>query len=247
MAAVNSVPGHPALLQTAHRPWPLPTVPWAWRQVWLDLAFIHFVADADELRRMLPPMVELDLFEGEAWVGIVPFRMEGVTKRGWPAPALISNFAEINVRTYVTNGGKPGVWFFSLDVVNPLVVWAARRFFHLPYHRAKIEMKVTDCGWRYSLHRGSREFDATYSGGDPAPSSAGDFPFWATERYCLYSAAPDGRCFRAEVQHAKWPLQTANLDLRTNTMCPFGLGERHPGILFSPRLDVVVWPLEQIN
>ncbi len=180
---------HPAFAQTDHRPWPVPDRPWAWRQSWLDLAFIHFEANPAELRRRIPGGLELELFEGRAWVGIVPFRMEGVTKRGWPAPASICDFPEINVRTYVTDGRKPGA---------------------------------------------------------PAPARPGSFCHWATERYCLYSATAGGRCYRAEVQHSQWPLQEARLEMKTNTLADFQLGPRHPTVLFSRKIEVVLWPLEPV-
>jgi uncharacterized protein YqjF (DUF2071 family) len=113
---------------------------------WLDLAFIHFEADAAELRKLLPVGVELDLYEGKAWIGIVPFRMEGVTRRGWPAPAWLCDFPEINVRTYVTAEGKRGVWFLSLDATNPLAVWTARTFFYAPYFTARVALTETPPG-----------------------------------------------------------------------------------------------------
>lgn len=244
---MSSELGNAALVQIDHRPWPLPSSQWSWQQAWLDLLFIHYEADADLLRRILPPSLELDLFDGKAWVGIVPFRMEGVTKRGWPAPAWLCDFPEINVRTYVRYGGKSGVWFLSLDVVNPLVATFARTFFHLPYFSARMSVKNLDCGCRYSVQRGENRFEAVFSGGAPAPSVVGSFAHWASERYCLYSADSVGRLFRAEVQHPKWPLQEASLDLRENTMSALPLGPKHPEVYLSPRVDVVIWPLQPVG
>lgn len=246
MAAVKSGPADPALAQTAHRPWPMPETPWAWRQAWLDLLFIHYEVDAGLLRHVLPDGLELELFEGKAWVGVVPFRMEGVAKRDWPAPAWLCDFAEINVRTYVRHAGKAGVWFLSLDVMNPLVAGFARTFFHLPYFSALMAVKKQGEVVNYSVRRGERRFDAGFSGEAPAPSSPGSFAYWATERYCLYSVNRAGRLFRAEVQHPKWPLQVARLDLRADTMSALPLGAMRPEAYFSPRVDVVIWPLEQV-
>jgi uncharacterized protein YqjF (DUF2071 family) len=238
---------HPAFSQTDHRPWPLPGKAWSWQQVWLDLVFIHFEADAGELKRQLPHGLELELFEGKAWIGIVPFRMEGVTKRGWPAPAFTSDFPEINVRTYVTDGKKPGVWFLSLDAGNRLAVTMARVFFHLPYFHAR--MSATEDAGRYhcASRRTGHEFVANYRPGEMADSRPGSFAHWATARYCLYAQAAAGALYRGEIQHPAWPLQQAEIEIQTNTLADVKLGAMHPAVLFSKRVDVVVWPLERIN
>ena len=215
---------------------------------WLDLTFIHFEVEAEKLRKLLPLGVELDLHDGKAWIGIVPFRMEDVTKRGWPAPAWLCDFPEINVRTYVTSGGKRGVWFLSLDATNALAVWTARTFFHAPYFVAEVTLTETNAGITYSACRGARQFVATCAPGEPAPGQPGSFAEWATERYCLYSFSPNtGGLFRTEVQHKKWQLQRGRIEIKTNTLSEILLGPMHPEVLFSRQLDVVMWSLEQIN
>jgi len=207
------------------------------------LLFIHFEVEPATLTALLPPGMQLDLHGGKAWIGIVPFRMEGVTKRGWPAPAWLCDFAEINVRTYVTHQGKPGVWFLSLDVVNPLVAGFARTFFHLPYLSARIGLEAKPDGLHYAVQRGDRRFEAVYAGGEPAAAARGSFAEWATERYCLYTVSPGGRILRGEVQHPRWPLQKAKLVLKTNSMSPVALGAQHPEVYYSRRVDVAIWPL----
>src|ERR1700722_9834071 len=113
-----------------HRPWPAPDRPWAIHMQWRDLLFAHWEVDAAVLRGLIPDGLELDLFDGRAYVGAVPFRMEGVRPRQIsPIPGLDA-FPELNLRTYVTAAGKPGVWFFSLDADQRLAVRVARRFFH---------------------------------------------------------------------------------------------------------------------
>ncbi len=244
MSAARS---HPAFAQTDHRPWPLPDQPWSWEQAWCDLLFIHFEVDPAAVAALLPPGLHPDLHGGKAWIGLVPFRMEGVTRRGWPAPAWLCDFAEINVRTYVTHRGKPGVWFLSLDVINPLVAAFARTFFHLPYWRARIGLDATPEGLRYRVQRGAHRFEAVYAGGEPVPAAPGSFAEWATERYCLYTVDGGGRILRAEVQHPRWSLQKAQLVLQTNTMSPVALGAQHPEVYFARRVDVVVWPLVAVD
>src|ERR1700680_1748643 len=134
------------LKNVAHRPWPLPAGPWVMAQSWHDLLFMHWPVDAAVLRPLLPPQLQIDTFEGHAWLAVVPFRMTDVRLRGAPAVPWLSAFPELNVRTYVTCGGKPGVWFFSLDAGNWLAVAIARAWFHLPYFRARMSSAKLD-GW----------------------------------------------------------------------------------------------------
>jgi uncharacterized protein YqjF (DUF2071 family) len=122
---------HSLLQSITHRPWPLPSSPWVMQQVWHDLLFAHWPLPHDLLRPLIPAQLELDRFDGQCWVGVVPFRMSGIRGRGMPALPGLSRFPELNVRTYVTHGGKSGVYFFSLDAANLPAVWVARKFYHL--------------------------------------------------------------------------------------------------------------------
>ena len=124
-----------------HRPWPPPAGPWVMAQSWLDLLFAHWPIPLDELRRVVPASLTIDTFDGQGWVGVVPFRMTGVRPRGVPALPWLSAFPELNVRTYVTLGGKAGVFFFSLDAANPVAVATARRWYHLPYFNARMSLR----------------------------------------------------------------------------------------------------------
>src|ERR1022692_3024171 len=142
----------------SHRPWPVPDRPWTMRMRWCDLLFAHWTVDAAVLRRLIPKGLELDLFDGQAYVGAVPFSMEGVTPRRVPALPGLHAFPELNLRTYVKAGGKPGVWFFSLDAGQKLAVRVARRFFNLPYFDAEFEIENVRGAVKYSgvrTHRGA--------------------------------------------------------------------------------------------
>jgi uncharacterized protein YqjF (DUF2071 family) len=118
---------HPVLEAVAHRPWPLPSGPWIMAQTWHDLLFAHWSVRSETLRRLVPSELALDTFDGSCWVAVAPFHMSGIRLRGLPALPGLSRFPELNVRTYVTLGGKPGVYFFSLDAGSLPAVWAARR------------------------------------------------------------------------------------------------------------------------
>src|SRR5688572_17977314 len=178
---------HPALSRQGHRPWPVPASEWQWRQSWLDLLFLHWPVPAAALRPLIPAALELQERDGAAWLGLVPFRMEGVMRRPLPDLPWVSAFPELNVRTYVELDGKPGVWFLSLDATNALAVWAARRFFHLPYFRA--DMRLSQSGDSIDYVSARRQSSFAFRGayrplGAVYDSAPGTLENFLTERYC---------------------------------------------------------------
>jgi uncharacterized protein YqjF (DUF2071 family) len=217
---------------------------------WHDLLFIHYPVAADRLRALIPPTLEVDAFDGQAWIGIVPFRMSGVKPRQFPAMPWLSAFAELNVRTYVTCGGKPGVWFFSLDAANPVAVSVARRFFHLPYFNARMSARREGETVSYRsvrTHKGAApaEFRARYRPAGPVlASKAGSLEYWLTERYCLYSADPRGAVRRVDIHHQPWPLQAGEAEIEKDTMLGW-LGVKPltatPVLHFARTLEVMAW------
>lgn len=246
---------HPAFAQVEHRPRPVPRRRWVWRQSWCDLLFAHWPIPASVLQPLVPEPLEVQEFDGTSWVGVVPFRMTGVMRRPLPALPYFSAFEELNLRLYVEAQGRPGVWFLSLDAANAVAVWAARRFFHLPYEHAKMSLTVRPEGGveyqssRLSEPRGTA-FEAIYGPvGEPYCSEPGSLEHWLTERYCLYAQAPSGHLYRGEVHHRAWPLQQAEASIARNDLLqPHGLEVSGPPALlhFSRRIDVVVWPLEPL-
>lgn len=238
----------------SHRGWPLPERPWVMRQRWHDLLFAHGRVDPSALRPLVPAALELDLFDGQAYVGVVPFRMSGIALRGLPAVPGTDAFPELNVRTYVTKDGKPGVWFFSLDAANALAVWVARHWYHLPYYRAEMTCAAEGEGIRYSSRRThggapAAALEARYEPVEPPRAArAGTLEHFLTERYCLYTARGDGRLLRGEILHTPWPIQLARAQISTQTMSaaagipPLKLELLH----FARFLDVWIWGLEEV-
>ena len=233
-----------------HRPWPVSTAPWVMRMSWHDLCFLHWRVDEPALAPLLPAGLELQTFDGSAWIGVVPFHMTDVSPRGVPRVRRFADFAELNVRTNVTAGGKPGVWFFSLDATQPLAVRVARGLFHLAYLDAQIETAQDGDAVRYRSTRthlgaGPAELYARYRPtGPPVQSRPGTIEHFLTERYCLYAADRRGRLLRQEIDHAPWPLQPAEADIELCTMTrPLGIdvGSAPPLAHFARRLDVVSW------
>ncbi len=223
-------------------------------QVWSDLLFIHWPLSPETLRPLIPASLELDTYEGQAWIGVVPFRMSGVRPRGATPVRWLSRFPELNVRTYVVVDGKPGVYFFSLEAASPAAVWFARQFFMLPYYRAQMSCRP-DQDWiaYHSARRAdpSVQFTGRYRPvGMPYYAEPGTLEHWLTARYSLYTTAPDGGTFRGEIHHARWPLQRAEAHIETNTMtAPLGieLPDQAPLLHFARRLEVVTWLLNKVN
>jgi hypothetical protein len=207
------------------------------------------------LRPHIPEILKIDTFDGRAWLGIVPFSMTGVRLRWMPALPGLSAFPELNVRTYVTAQNKPGVWFFSLDAANALAVAVARATFHLPYFRARMECNEAR-GWiEYRSHRSHRgapaaEWEGRYRGvGEFSEPSPGTLVHFLTERYCLYSASPEGRIYRGDIHHPPWLLQEAEAHFAHNTMAEASgltLPAQQPLLHFAPRQDMVAWAPQRI-
>lgn len=228
------------------------------RQIWHDLLFAHWPAPVAMVRATIPASLEVDTFEGAAWVGVVPFRMSGIAPRRPPiAVPWFSAFPELNVRTYVTapGGGRPGVYFYSLDAANPVAVAAARRWYHLPYFWARMRCRRAGDGIDYRsrrVHPGAppADFAGRYRPTGPVCRAApGSLAAWLTERYCLYAIDPRGGVWRGDIDHVPWPLQPAEAELRFGSLTAqhgLHLPGAAPLLHFARRLDVRVWALERV-
>jgi uncharacterized protein YqjF (DUF2071 family) len=240
-----------AFSETSHRPWPLPEGPWVMGQTWQDLLFAHWPVEESILRKHVPAQLPIDSYDGTAWVAVTPFVVTGARPRfALPAPG-VARFPEINVRTYTTVDGKPGIWFFSLDTPSRLAVALARRIYRVPYFPAQIVMSRDHGGIRYASRRTQADapaaaFAASYAPTGPVYNATpGSFEDWATERYCLYTLDDDGRVLRGEIQHPPWPLQRADAEIGSNRMgAQIGVGlDGGPVLHFARRQDVVFWLL----
>jgi uncharacterized protein len=229
------------------------------RQKWRDLLFIHWPINPEALRPLIPAPLELDLFEGNAYVGLVPFTMTGVRPVGFPAVAGLSSFHETNVRTYVRLADRdPGVWFFNLEAANSIAVLLARRLFHLPYHYARmfLEHESTPRPLERSsiLYAGTRRWPgplpASYSVrgipvGPVRPPAADTLEHFLVERYILFTTWK-GRLYQGRVHHTPYPLQSAELLWLDETLLA-ATGIERPKIAplahFAAGLNVEVFPL----
>jgi uncharacterized protein YqjF (DUF2071 family) len=237
------------LEKTEHRPYPMPRSPWLMRQTWEHLLFAHWRVDVNAVRAVVPAELELDLFDGEAWVAVVPFLITDASLRSMPAIPFMSKFPEMNVRTYVRYKGQSGVYFFSLDAANPVAVETARKLFHLPYFNATMKCDTETGGTKYqSLRKDSRgaagELIMSYRPVGPVTDFSNDsLERWFTERYCLFTVHR-GRVYSIEIHHPRWPLQPAAAEFTRNTMIEtVGLQalDGAPSLLYAEAIDTIEW------
>jgi uncharacterized protein YqjF (DUF2071 family) len=222
-------------------------------QSWVDLLFAHWQIPTRELERVVPAPLLLDTYDGAAWLGVTPFEVRNLRLRPTPPLPVLSAFPEINVRTYVHFGGKPGIFFFSLDADSRLAVTAARRSYRLPYFRADMSIRRSAGRTHYQSRRSAQEwpapsleFQGTYQPVGPrcAPRP-GTLEHWLTERYCLYTLDQAQRVLRGEIHHPPWQLAPAQADIELNTL-PEEIGQSlsaEPLLHHAARQDVVFWAL----
>ena len=225
--------------------------PHVMHQRWEKLLFLHWRWDADAIQKTLPPGLFVDTFQGDAWLAIVPFFMRGIRPRFAPAVPWISNFLELNVRTYVHDAqGRPGVWFYSLDCSQPVAVWTARTLFHLPYQHAQMSAHVQHDGWvDYHCQRAGHAQEARYRYRLAQECNAAHtdaVEFFLAERYLLFAKGPRAlRC--GQVHHTPYPLASAQLESWSVVpllQAGFADPRRSPDhIIGSPGVDVRVYPL----
>lgn len=223
-------------------------------QRWNDLLFLHYPVAPNLLRALVPDVLTLDTYDHRAWVSVTPFWINHLRPPGIPSLPWVSNFAELNVRTYVTYQGKPGVYFFSLDASTLAAVWGARVFYRLPYWQAG--MKVSGRGnakieYRSKRHHGPKpaEFKGSYAPHSRSFSAvSGSLLYFLTERYCLY-AYNRKRLYRADIHHLPWELQSATFEVQQNTMTKtlgFDLPDGPELAAFSRELKVLIWAPQRL-
>jgi uncharacterized protein YqjF (DUF2071 family) len=226
------------------------------QQSWHDLLFAHWSFPVEAVRAAVPASLPLDTFDGKAWVGAVPFYLRGLRARWLPPVPGASNFPELNLRTYVTIEGKPGVYFFSLDAGSRLAVLGARTAFHLNYYHAVMSMTRGPRGIEYLSRRTdargkpadfSARYRATGKGFTAPPNSLEHF---LVERYCLYAVSPSGRVYRLDIQHEPWLLQTAEAELDAASLfeaADLPLPTGRPLLHFSAVQEMVGWLPDRVG
>jgi uncharacterized protein YqjF (DUF2071 family) len=224
-------------------------------QRWRTLAFLHWEVPPEAVEALLPSGLFVDTFEGRAYVGVVPCTKLDVSPWWSPSVPGVSNFHELNVRTYVHAGGRPGVWFHSLDAASSIAVVAARTGWHLPYHRASMELVEGDGEVRYRSRRlwpGPKpaDFEVRYRIGEPLGHAVpGTFEHFLAERYLLFADPGDGLQM-GQVHHRPYPLHRAEVvEVSESVVAAAGLPATRgaPHVLYSPGVDVDVFALSKVR
>jgi uncharacterized protein YqjF (DUF2071 family) len=224
-------------------------------QRWQNLLFLHWRVEPAAIAGMLPPRLHVDMFDGSAWLGVVPFFMCDVRPARCPAVPLISNFLELNVRTYVyDHDGKPGVWFFSLDCNQPIAVFIARTFFHLNYRCAVMHASRKDGIINYYSRLRGMDWgvDFAYSArGEAAPAVPGSLEFFLVERYFLHAKNRSGTILRGRVNHAPYQITAADCDASWDTIqrltAPIGLPGVPDHICMAADVNVSIHALVRVT
>ncbi|WP_436795808.1 YqjF family protein [Actinospongicola halichondriae] len=223
-------------------------LPWVMNQRWEHLLYLHYRVDAAEIADLVHPDLTVDEFDGSAWVTLIPLQLEAVHLRDLPPIPGTTHFPELNLRTYVTNRGRPGVWFLSIDAMSWFSVRVAKRVFRLPYADADMHFGVEGGAFRATSRRHgpvSATFDATFA---PTSAPLGDrtaLDEFLGERYCMYTHGWRGRLDRGDISHVPWVLRSADVEVRSNEVLDAAgvhpLSE--PVTAYSDGTHAIAWPL----
>lgn len=234
----------------AHRPWPLPSRGWRWRQSWHDLLLMHWPVPAPALRALVPAPLNIHKFHGVAWVAVAPFWTSGIEYRLVPSP-IRSSMAMLSLHTFVIRNGRPGIWFLQLNAGDRLSAWLGARSLGLPFvaTRAHVERGVGMVTHRWERN-GEVIFQARYTPvGQAVTPEPGSLEHWLTERYAVYTRGPSGSLRQIELHHGRWPVQQVAATVQRNAVLS-GVGLQCHGplgpVLHTPRLEIVAWPSRQL-
>ncbi|MCA1020777.1 YqjF family protein [Halobacillus litoralis] len=226
---------------------------WMMHQDWDDLYFIHWPVPAEELRPYVPEKLDIDEFDGSAWIAVVPFRMKNIRFRGLPEIPFGTELLELNVRTYVSYKGEPGVYFITLDSDHPLGVFLARSVFGLPYVHASMRMDIGDSSTQFSSHRTHKGYPAAQfhaefqTVSEPMEARPGSLLYWLTERYALW-VVRGKRVYKGPIIHNNWKLQKAEAAVTTNHLLDFLPSEyfrSRPVTYYSKSVQTRIFPYER--
>lgn len=234
------------LSEAQHRPWKMPAKKWQYYQEWNKALFLHFEVDKDELRKLVPDALLIDNFNGKYYISVVVFKMQKIRPRNLPSVQFISDFWEVNVRTYIKNEEKSGVYFLNIEAEKYLSAFIAKALSGLPYEKSEME----NSGNTFSNKNQKKNFSLNSDFEiDEKINQKTEFDLWITERYCLYLER-NNSFYRYEIHHKEWELHpTKNLNLKLNykfqniNLTEKQLHSSH----FSPGVKIVSWNAEKLK
>lgn len=226
------------LAQNSHRPWVLPTGSWNFYQEWNRVVFLHWQLPVSELAAFVPDELEIDTIDGMAWVSVVVFDMNNIRPRNLPAVSMVSDFFEVNVRTYIKREGKTGVYFLSIEGSKKLSCYLARKISGLPYRYEK----MTRSSQHFKLESAStcNKLNMSYGVRDEVCDKT-PLDIWLTERYALFQDVA-GKIKSFDIHHIEWPVHKLYLKNLELSYPLFSFLNRAPDLVhYSPGVAVVAW------
>lgn len=227
------------LSDTSQRTYPIPPSEWKYYQQWHNTVFLHWAAPAEKIREMLPPGLEADTFNGYAWISLVAFEVKKMTVHSLPPIPYISNFREINVRTYVTHNGIEGIYMFSIETDKLIEVLLTRTFIGLPYKKS--EINKTPNRFQSVNKQNNYRLNLSYKPIGWAAKKT-ELDYWLTERHALYNYH-NNTLYRHDIHHKEWKLSEVaififDLNYQLNTMSlPANPDKTH----FCEKIEVLLW------
>lgn len=233
------------LKQTHHRPWPIPTKIWKFYQEWNRAVFLHYKVNAGELSKLIPEPLKLDLFEGYAWISFVAFDMNNIRPKNLPPLRLVSNFHELNIRTYVRHQNKSGVYFLSIEASKKISCALSKKLSELPYRFSK--MKRNSKNFSAKNYGYADEFLLNYEPKQHIEDKS-ELDVWLTERYALFQDTPKN-VNKFEIHHLPWDLKEISIDkLKVNYPRFSSLLKKRPDLIhYSEGIQVIAWGKETIT
>lgn len=231
------------LQHTHHRPWPIPSKEWTLYQEWNEVIFLHWEVSMEILQNLVPPQLQIDTFEGKPWVSLVAFSTEKVRPKGLPPFPPVSNFDEINIRTYIFSGERKGIYFLSMEAAKLTSVKFTKWATELPYITSEMERGSTH--FEATNKNMQSEFRMEYKVGEKKEVKP-QLEQWLTERYVLFQ---DGRehIVEFEVLHKEWPLHEIAIEKLSVNYPPFSELLKKAPVLpsYAPGVEVLVWWKEE--
>ena len=229
------------LSEISHRPFAIPTGQWQYYQEWNNVLFLHWKIPFDDLRQCVPQQFNLDTFGGDCFISLVAFTMQNIRPRMMPAFKFISDFHEINVRTYIDNDNRKGVYFLNIESEKYLSTLIAKKLSGLPYEKANIKRTSKTF---HSFNKIKRfRLETEYAVNNIISDKTG-LDTWLTERYCLY--LDNKECtYRYDIHHREWEINTVEikkLDLHYK-IGNITLSDLTPDLVhYSDGVNVLAWP-----